>query len=169
MFNIRGSDVEFNPVVVAKAVVTTTEAHLFVDPSKLSPPVRAHLEEAAVTLHGYDEIDAYLATLVSQGRAILCDPSQLNWRLHGLLGSAARDGTSPITLPKALKHPAELAGIRASHVRDGVALTAFIHFLEVKIRGDPQGQYTEYDVTEDLEIFRQKMALHRGPSFRYVC
>ena len=62
MFNIRGADVSFNPVVIAYAVVTTTAAHLFVDARKLGAAVIAHLG-SGVTTHPYEDIEPFLTQL----------------------------------------------------------------------------------------------------------
>jgi Xaa-Pro aminopeptidase len=157
--------VSFNPVVISYAVVTTTGAHLFVDESKVTPAARTHL--TGVQIHPYNEIESFLTTLAKTG-SVAADPAQLNWRLYSALGTSAKDIVSPITLMKAIKNESEIRGIRESHIRDGVALTAFLHFLEKTVKsGGDNGSITEYEVTEKLEEFRSKVAKHVSPSFRY--
>lgn len=183
-FNIRGSDIAFNPVVFSYAVVTTTDAHLFIDSRKISPEVEAHLAAAHVILHPYSHIQTFLEGLTTasvsssdgEGAAeaqvhselvngVLVDPTQLNWRLHSSLGAAARDVVSPIAILKSVKNPAEIDGIVAAHVRDGAALTAFLHWLGNAVRAAP-ATISEYDVTELIEGFRQKVPGHVSPSFK---
>lgn len=165
LFNIRGSDVSFNPVVISYAVVTKSGAHLFVDQSKVIPGTRAHL--SGVQIHSYEEIEHFLRTLAKEG-SVAADPTQLNWRLYNALGSNAKDIVSPITLMKAIKNESEIRGIRDSHRRDGAALTAFLHYLEKTVKaGGFNGSISEFEVTEKLEEFRGKIANHVSPSFRY--
>ena len=167
LFNIRGADVDYNPVVLAYAVVLAVGgAHLFIDASKLSKEAVEHLGPS-VTLHPYEDVETFLRTYTSQtpGAVVGVDPSQLNWRLCRSLGpSAIHHMVSPLTLAKAIKNPVELDGIRAAHVRDGVALTAFLHWLETTVKAKPLS-ITEYDVAVKIEEFRGKMSMHVCPSF----
>lgn len=154
----------FNPVVISYAVVTRTGAHLFVDESKVNAGVRAHL--TGVQLHPYGAIESFLQALAREG-SVAADPTQLNWRLYSALGASSKDVISPITLLKSIKNASEIQGIRDSHIRDGVALTAFLHFLEKTVKaGGTNGSISEYEVAEKLEEFRGKIAKHVSPSFR---
>jgi Xaa-Pro aminopeptidase len=163
LLNIRGSDVSYNPVIVSYAVITASDAHLFVAQSKISSAVATHLQ--GVIIHPYDSIEAFLKNLASSG-TVLVDPSQINWRLYQVLGDSVKSGVSPITMLKAVKNIQEINGIRNCHIRDGVALTAFLHYLEKTITSNPYGNFTEYDVAEKIEEFRAKISGHVSPSFR---
>lgn len=165
LFNIRGADVEYNPVVISYAVVAVDEVRLFVDARKVTNELRQHFGES-VQIYGYDEIESYLVKKAKTGK-VLADSTKVNWRLYNALGEAVIDRPSPITLPKSLKNDVELEGIRNCHVRDGVALTAFIHWLEGAVRAAP-GTITEFDVAEKIETFRSRMADHVGPSFSTI-
>lgn len=158
----------YNPVVISYAVVTVDSVHIFIDETKLTESVRSHLD--GVCIHPYLAIEAFLTNLATNcthgsASAVLVDPSQLNWRLYRSLGASTMEGTSPITLPKSLKHEAELSGIRQSHLRDGAALTAFLCWLEAAVRAAPNS-ISEFDVTEKIEEFRGKADGHVSPSFR---
>lgn len=152
LFNIRGSDIEFNPVVIAYAVVTPNAAHLFIDVEKLGGEVREHL--LGVEVHPYAEVDVFLSSLKEE--VVWADESQISWNLGLALGPALKPKTSPIALMKSIKNEAELRGIRAAHVRDGAALTAFLHWLDREVKGG--ASLSEYDVTlkigDGLVIFR---------------
>jgi Xaa-Pro aminopeptidase len=156
LFNIRGSDISFNPVTIAYAVVTRDSAVLFIDAAKVTPEISAHLG-SGVQLRPYEDICSFLKEIVSQGSGpVLMDPSRVNWGVYlaaeegdsnspeekvaSSLAVRVVDTGSPITLKKSLKNESELAGIRACHVRDGVALTAFLHWLESTV------QYTDQQV-----------------------
>lgn len=164
LFNIRGADVEFNPVVLSYCVITLEGAHLFIDKSKLSEEVVRHLGPG-VEVHPYESVEDFLVGL---GQTVAVDPAQLNWRLCRAIGpDKTLHMTSPVTLAKARKNETELAGIRAAHIRDGAALTAFLHWLEGTVKAKP-GSITEFDVAVKIEEFRQQVPQHVSPSFSTI-
>jgi Xaa-Pro aminopeptidase len=166
LFNIRGSDVEFNPVVTAYGVVTMNEGlHLFIDAGKVASAPPGALD--GITVHAYEDIESFLKSLSSRGLKTMADPAQLNWRLYRAIEGAVVNAPSPISLPKSLKNAVELQGIRKAHVRDGVALTAFIAWLHKTIRSGAR-ELTEFDVAEIIETYRGKMDLHVSPSFATI-
>jgi len=171
LFNIRGADVECNPVTISYAVVTSSGAHLFVAREKITDEVLAHLSiegEVAVELHPYEIVTDFIKDLARSGTRFAVDKSQLNWGLYlAAGGESSIPLVSPLTMAKSLKNEVELDGVRQSHIRDGVALTAFLHWLEQTVRADP-GSFSEYDVAQKIEEFRGSMADHVGPSFATI-
>lgn len=165
LLNIRGSDVEYNPVVISYAVVTTEEVVFFIDDSKVTAEARQHFG-SRVTIQPYQAIEGFLIEKAKSGK-ISVDSSKVNWRLRIAVGDSLVEKISPITLPKSLKNEAETKGFINSHIRDGVALTAFIHWLENHVRANP-GTFTEYDVAVKIEEFRGRMDGHVGPSFSTI-
>ena len=97
------------------------------------------------------------------------DLAQANWRIYDAAGGGDRviPLVSPIALSKSIKNDEELKGVRESHIRDGVALTAFLGWLEKEVQTKPRS-LNEYDVAVEIEKFRGKMAGHQGPSFASV-
>lgn len=167
LLNIRGGDVECNPVTVAYAVVTMENTHLFIDSTKLDEKARAHLQ--GVEVAAYDQVEAFLENLKISGVTIAMDPAQANWRVHKAAGGqeSVVSLVSPLALAKSIKNEHELKGVRDCHIRDGVALTAFLCWLEQKVKAEP-GTFTEYDVATEIEKFRGKMTGHVSPSFATV-
>eukprot|EP01032_Pedospumella_encystans_P009398 gene9398-11062_t len=161
LLNIRGDDVVFNPVVLAYAVVTMDLTYLFVDPAKVTFDVREHLGPKVAILP-YGDVKRFLERQATEGKIIM-DPAQVNWSLFSAAGESALPRISPIVLAKSLKNDVELEGFRQCHIRDGAALTAFFHWLEVQVKAGEK--ITEFDVTEHIERFRSKMTDHVGPSF----
>jgi len=145
LLNIRGSDILFNPVTIAYLVVTRTEAILFIDSNKLSPAIISHLG-SDVSIQPYESLCIYLSN-PSRTEPVWMDTHRANWGVYLSAESNTACGevldmASPITLMKSLKNDSELAGFRACHVRDGVALTAFLHWLETTVReSDRQVRY----------------------------
>jgi len=176
LFNIRGSDISYNPVVISYAVVTLEKSFLFVSSSKVTQELVEHLDASIVEILGYSDIEGFLLQLSRERKRVLVDPVQVNWRIYRALSTsvgedsahiAAIDFTSPITLSKSLKNEHELTGVRNSHIRDGVALTAFLHWLEGAVVASPN-TLSEWDVAVRLEEFRGSMPLHVGPSFTTI-
>jgi Xaa-Pro aminopeptidase len=166
LLNIRGNDITFNPVVMSFAFVTPAECHLFIHTSKLDGAAHQHLAQANVILHEYDHIGMFLADFVealktkdaSDFKGILADPNQLSFGLYQSLGEQARECLqSPLAIMKSIKNDAEIEGLAQAHVRDGAALTAFLHWLTEEVKARP-GVLTEYEAAEVLEKnFRAKV------------
>ena len=156
LFNIRGFDIEFNPVVISYCIVTLQHGiHFFIDGKKLSAEVTGYLTAPApvssdqtsvngdipfnqtVTIHAYEDITTFINKLKQEQSSmkLLADPTQLNWKIYNTISvDHVKDCVNPVTLMKSLKNPQELAGVRQSHIRDGVALTAFLCHLEKLIQ-----------------------------------
>jgi Xaa-Pro aminopeptidase len=163
LFNIRGSDIERTPVVLANAVVHAGgQAELFIAESKVTPELRAHLGNA-VMLRPAQEFAAALAALA--GKRVAADPDGCVSAVFGLLadsGAEVIERADPCALPKAIKNPAEQAGHRAAQERDGAALSRFLHWLSVEA---PGGSITEMAAADRLQAFREATGLLRDLSF----
>ncbi|KAF0700567.1 Aste57867_8903 [Aphanomyces stellatus] len=157
LFNIRGADVQFNPVVMSYALVTLTSATLFVDAKELTPAVQAHFGNL-VTVQGYDDVipslEAYARTAAPG--AILVDPAQCNVAVFSAIPLAARHEAPSIVLKqKAIKNAVEIEGMRQAHIRDGAALVKFWSWLEETIAaGVP---VNEVSADRKQQSFRREM------------
>jgi Xaa-Pro aminopeptidase len=164
LLNVRGGDVAYNPVVISYVIVTMDAVFWFVDERKVSQQVKEQLGKD-VTLLPYENVEEKLREVSQKGK-IWIDVGRTNWRLYKTITNESHklEKASPLTLPKAIKTKEELSCFIESHIRDGVALTAFIHYLERTVQENPHC-LTEYEATLKLEEFRSKMPLHSGPSF----
>jgi Xaa-Pro aminopeptidase len=185
LFNIRGGDVPCNPVSLCYAVVTVADAHIFIDQRKLlrstnpETDIHSHLAGAGIQVHSYEDVDSFLWELYQDcervERKVFCDFNHINYSIYTILSRGGKgvliNNPSLIALPKAIKNAAEVEGAREAHVRDGVALTAFLYWLEERY-SDPDAStvalLTEFEVGEVLEGFRTKVALFRNPSFETI-
>jgi Xaa-Pro aminopeptidase len=153
LFNIRGSDVPHTPLALAFALVGADgKATLFIDPDKLGPDERAHLE-AEVELRPADGFVAALKT-VPAGTKVLVDPHWVAEAIGAALtgaGAVLVEGDDPVTLMKAVKNAAELEGARVAHKRDGVAFARFLKWFDDASAGD----LDEIGVVTALENFRR--------------
>eukprot|EP00968_Pinguiococcus_pyrenoidosus_P016450 scaffold1596_cov302-Pinguiococcus_pyrenoidosus.AAC.19 len=148
--NLRGSDVDFNPVAVSYAVVTMEKAILFINPEKVPDDVRAELEKNEVELRDYDSYFTFIEELAGKGSKIWIDPARTNYATAALVPSELRvQGMNPVTLLKSLKNEAELQGMIDVHVRDGCALVRFMSWLEQQIV-DEGKTLTEVELDEML-------------------
>ena len=166
VFNIRGTDVEFNPVVIAYAIITPKKAMLFTDMEKITRAVRRHLGET-VQVYDYDDFRKQLKKLAKSELKVWLDPNSVSYWIVDILKKDCDlfFKESPVTRLKALKNKTEITGAKAAHIRDGVAMVKFLHWLE---RTVPQGGVTEISASQKLEEFRQELDLYQGPSFETI-
>ena len=165
LFNIRGSDVEFNPVAIAYAVVSKKRALIFADRAKLVPKTESVLL-ADAEIRSYGDFASFLQRLGRQRRRVWLDePSVSQWVFHLLKGAPVILKPGPIGLLKAVKNRTEIAGARAAHARDGAAMVGFLYWLGKEV---PRGRVTEFSAAKKLEEFRSRQALYRGLSFKTI-
>jgi Xaa-Pro aminopeptidase len=155
LLNVRGADVTHTPVprsyVLLHADGTAT---LFCEPEKLTDAVRAHLGNAVAHAPRAAFAEA-LAALGKAGKRVLVDPE---WAVAAIsealaqAGATVIDGKDPTILARARKTPAEVAGTRAAHVRDGAAISRFLHWLS---EAAPAGSVDELSAEDQLLAFRQ--------------
>ena len=161
-FNIRGSDVAHTPLALAFAIVPREgRPALYVDGAKLDNDVRAALEEIAEVRAPEDR--ARPGAL--KGKTVRLDQASAADALTRLIkdgGGKPVRGADPIALMKSVKNHAEIAGARAAHLRDGVALARFLAWFA---REAPTGKLTEIDAVEALESFRRDSGRLKDISF----
>ncbi|MGB4340848.1 MAG: aminopeptidase P family protein [Dysgonamonadaceae bacterium] len=162
-FNIRGNDVEYNPVAVAYGYVSKNESVLFIDPDKLTPPIASELQSQGVKTANYNHIFDYIEELPEK-TTICVTESKINYTLYQHLSARCKviDLPSPIDLMKSMKNETELNGFRRAMVKDGIALTRFYMWLEKTV---PTGTVTEMTIAEKLREFRSQQEQYMGESF----
>ncbi len=168
LFNIRGQDVPHVPVVVAFAIVQRSgQPSLYIEPRKVAGAARARLEQFAA-LRAPADLEKDLAALSKAGRAVMLDPAlcpdAIGRALIGNGGKIVR-AADPIAPMKAVKNAAEIAGARASQLRDGAAMARFLAWFD---REAPRGRLTEIDTVEALESFRRDTGLLKDISFATI-
>lgn len=162
IFNLRGSDVSYNPVFLAHALIGRDTARLFVAPEKIDAALRATLGRDGVQIEPYAQAGAALAAL-PEGQVLLVDPARTT---VGVLAAAAYVGqveaVNPSHLLKSRKTEAELAQVRNAMEQDGAALCEFFAWFE-----SAQGKQTITELTVDEEICaaRARQANFVSPSF----
>lgn len=163
LFNIRGSDVSCNPVVLGFALITATAATLFIDNTKLMAADRAALEAAGVVLADYESVETALRNL-DGGNALLIDTKRTCFAMRSRVPDAVTviAQTNPTTSFKAIKNEVEIAHTRETMIHDGVALTRFFKWLEETIGREP---ISEISLAMQLRQFRAAQEGFVGESF----
>ena len=162
-FNLRGNDIECNPVFMAYACVSRKETLLFVESSKLPLELKNKLEAEGIQIKGYDELPDFLRQLPSTV-GILVDPDRTN---HAILKSIpvhckVIEGLSVACKLKAIKTEDEIRNIRQAMRKDGVAMLEFLFWLKNNLGIIPINEYT---VAEKLIEFRASKDGFKGISF----
>lgn len=164
--NLRGTDVECNPVAICFVFVSEKENILFIDKDKLTAEVKEFLQHNNILTASYDKIGDFLAQL-PQEYNLLLDPAKVNDFLFNAVSSECHkiQATAPVALLKAVKNETEVEGFRKAMAKDGVALVQFFRWLEENI---PSGNVTERTVAEKLIEFREKQENYVGESFSTI-
>jgi len=166
LFNLRGSDIEFNPVFMSYAIVTTSDIALYVNESKVDDKVRSHLG-ATISIKPYDrvwkDLEALRSSLETSQQKFLIT-NRTSFAIENSLGKEnVTESRSPITDFKAIKNETELEGMRQCHLRDAAALCNYFAWLEAQLKAG--AKLSEVDVADKLESCRRELADFVGLSF----
>lgn len=161
-FNLRGSDITYNPVFTGFGLVGKNEMHLFVNRQKLPNSLKLQLINEGVQVWDYDSF--YLFLLSLKGKKIFLDPSTANYAMYSRLcvENELIEGTSLIAHLKSVKNQTELDGIKQTMIHDGIALVEFLFWLKTSVG---KIRLTEFTVGRKLAEFRSKQPHFKGESF----
>ena len=177
MLNVRGSDIEYNPLVISYLLVTRDKVQWFVKKASIvDSETRDSFEEVkedGITVSPYDDIFVTLAEDMADGtiEKLFVDPQTLNYHLYSILKTDAASApivaaTSPVGFRKAIKNATEIEGMRDIHVEDGLAVERFLYWLENAVKRG--GQVSEWDAAVKLGSFRAQIPGYRGDSFETI-
>jgi len=166
LFNIRGKDVSYNPVVLSFALINQDFAKLFINPDKLSEVDQVTLLKSGVEVFDYTEIESALAH-IPENKSILIDPKRNCFAYTKLLPASVRiiRETNPSTNLKSIKNETELTNTRSAMVKDGIALTQFFKWLSENIG---KTKITELSAAAELRKFRAAQQGFAGDSFNTI-
>ncbi|MEM7215515.1 MAG: aminopeptidase P family protein [Pseudomonadota bacterium] len=166
LFNIRGSDIEHNPLALCFAIVPAEATPIvFIDEHKFDGETRDHLENLAVI----SEPDTLVEALGETGAdtSVLCDPNLMPVVLAETISKAGGkivEGPDPVILLRAVKNVVELEGARQAHIRDGVAMCKFLCWLDSQ---NPES-LTEISAARKLEELRAENALNMDSQLKEI-
>lgn len=163
-FNIRGTDVTYNPVAVSYAFISEKESVLFINPKKLTAEVTERLKKEGVKLADYSLLYTYLSRL-PENTAVYLDGNKTNVAIYNALPESALliEGISPACHLKSIKSEKETEGFRNAVVKDGVALTKFFYWLEKQMEAGEK--VTELSASAKLTALRSEQPLYVMDSF----
>ena len=152
LLNIRGNDVEYNPVVISYVVLEADKCTLFVDANKIDTVARNYLDFNNIDVQPYEAVFEYIARLSG---TVIYDGARVNEALFEAIPAGCKkiNTKSPILIDKAHKNAVELEGERIAMRQDAAALTRFFKWLEEEAFANGKTQ-TEWDLMEKLHAFR---------------
>ena len=165
VLNIRGDDVECNPVVLSYMVMDAGKPVLFVQQAAIKN-IKSELEEAGIEIREYDEVYAYVREHC-KGRKVAIDSGKTNYELI----LAAKDAAELVNvdshrlIQKHIKNPTEVEGMAFAHLKDGVAKTKWIYWLKKNIGKIPMD---ELSVADKLYELRRAQENFMGNSFEPI-
>lgn len=166
IFNLRGADVNYNPVFVAHALIGATQATLFIDARKVPAAVARALEADGIALAPYEDLAAALGALPAH-ETLLVDPRRVTF---GVLQSAPAtmkqvNAVNPSTFAKSRKGDAEAQHVRQAMEQDGAALCEFFAWFDGVVNRE---RVTELTIDEKITAARARRPGYTCPSFATI-
>lgn len=163
--NLRGSDVEYNPVVVSYMLVTANDAVLYINKEKLTADVERYLAGEGISVAEYDEV--WCAIEAYPYETLLMQPNRCNRAVMERMNNAcfALFKDSPVAMMKAVKNGTETAGFEKAMLSEGVAMVKLLHWLNPAVAA---GGVSELDVDKKLTSFRALDPQFKGLSFSTI-
>ncbi len=165
LFNIRGSDVKYNPVNIAHGLVTAERAILFMDKDKMSPEARDTMK--GIEILDYEAFGSELQNLAQKKARVWLDEASVSQWIVNILekGAKLHFQPNPIKMFKAIKNKTEISGFKKAHIRDGAAMVKFLWWLERNVK---ESEVTEVSAAEKAAEFRAQNDLFKGMSFETI-
>lgn len=151
LLNVRGDDICHVPVVLSFLILTEKECAWYVNEKILNHELKSYLDENNITVKDYDSVYRDVES-IEEGQGVLLCKSLVNFRICHCLKEGVRivDADNPTEKMKAMKNPTELGNTRRAHVKDGVAVTKFMHWLKKNIGSMEMTEITAQDYLESL-------------------
>ena len=163
LLNLRGSDVDYTPVVIAFAYVSEDERVLFIDSEKVTSEVKDHLKKYGVKIKDYDDIEKFLGK-ISSTATVMVDPNRVSDALGQAMICNKTYMASPVIALKGVKNECQIAGFRQAMLYDGAAMVRMMMWLEQNVANG----ITEMDVDRRLQQERAAYASNRVDSFHMI-
>jgi Xaa-Pro aminopeptidase len=166
LFNLRGADVNYNPVFLAHALVKPDGATLFVADDKVPADVAERLRADGVELAPYGQAEAALAQL-GEDEVLLVDPRRITAGMRAAVPAAVKvvEAVNPSTFAKSKKTEQDAVHVRATMEQDGAALCEFFAWLDVRLADKRRGPPTELDIDTHICAARARRPGFVSPSF----
>lgn len=164
--NIRGNDVCCNPVLLSYAVFKQDEILLFAEKEDFDDSQIKELEKVGITINPYNAIYEYIKQ-IPKDSTVLVNGKKTNYAIMMNIAKDVKvlDEENITYLPKAIKNKTEVENERIAHIKDGVAVTKFIHYLKTRVGKE---NITEISAAEKLVEFRSEQENYMGESFEPI-
>lgn len=161
IFNLRGQDVDFNPVAIAYALIHEDSCTLYIDQSKLDDKLILDLNNDGILTSDYNQICNDLEELRGSENVLL-DSNRSNLRIYRSITANIIEKENPSQLLKSQKNQTEIKGMKEAMLQDGLALTQFFCWLEENLG---KTTITEFTLIDKLREFRSRQKHFMGESF----
>jgi Xaa-Pro aminopeptidase len=166
--NLRGTDIDYNPLFYSYLAIEKESVLLFIDPVKVPSAIKTVLGADTVTLRPYDEFIDYIRSMAT-GSKVWVDPDNANLGVYQAISQEVEkiEKSIPIPLLKACKNRTEVEGFRQCHIQDGAAEIKWLHWVNTEVMNDQEKykHHTEVTLADKLEDFRKEMKNFLGLSF----
>ena len=154
IFNIRGNDVSYTPVVLAYSVITLDKVYLFIDENKLNDEIKEDFAKFNIEIKPYNYVYEFIKN-VDEKECIMLDPERINYSLYNNIPHKVQkvEIENPAVLMKAIKNETELNNTRNAYIKDGIACTKFMYWLKNNVG---KIKITELSATEELLRLRKE-------------
>lgn len=167
LLNIRGNDIECNPVILSYVMITGREVIFYVQEESVSPFVRGELEKSGIVLKPYAQVYEDVKALPADS-TVLLDEEVVNYTLFENIPSGVKtvNAINPSTEMKAMKNQTEMENEKIAHIKDARAMCRFICWLKNHVGN---GDVTEYTAAEKSREFREEDEDFLDLSFTTIC
>ncbi len=167
LFNIRGNDIPYNPVVLSYVIITKEKGYFFVNEGVLNTEIKEAFQADQIEIMPYDAVYDFVKQF-SDTDVVLLDKGEVNYAIIRNLNPDIKiiDKVNPTTLAKAVKNEVELENLRKSHLKDAVAVTKFMYWLKTKVGKE---EITEITASDYLENLRREQEGFIELSFDTIC
>ena len=177
MLNVRGNDIEYNPLVISYLLVSQEEVRWFVrkDVEHPDPDTEdsfAELEADDIIIDDYTALEDALSVISEDPETrLFIDPSTLNHHISSHISNifereSVINGRSPVILRKSVRTESEIKNLRQTYIEDGVAMECFLYWLDKEVSSGRE--ITEWEASERLTAFREQIPGYRGHSFENI-
>ena len=166
LFNIRGGDIKYNPVVLSYAIITLDKAILFIDENKLNDEIKASFGKEVVEIKPYFQIDEFVKN-IDKEEVVLIDNNKISYSILKNIPEGVKvvNEMNPSTVFKAQKNPVEIENTKKAHIRDGVAVTKFMYWLKNNIG---KNEITEISAAKKMTELRKEQGGFIEESFASI-
>ena len=166
LLNLRGQDVDYNPVFLAHVLIESHQATLFIDAAKISDELKAVLATDFINLGPYSNALAAVAALPAQA-ILLLDPKRVTYAYRTAVPESVKviEQINPSTLAKSRKSATEAQFVREAMEQDGAALCEFFAWFESALNNE---RITELTIDEKITAARAKRKGFVCPSFSTI-